>query len=277
MDHLSEALRTAVADPPPTGINLDRLIRGERRARQRRWFVGAVAAVAVLSTTVVTAVVRAPAGLGVGGLPSPTKTNPGAAANPVGACAAVRPAPTGSTPTGEKPGRGGSSTSSVAPPTEPSGAAVARLSSVLNAAIRLAMPNVSVTDDIHPDCEGIQFEPDVYPALYYASFEAKDAQGVGIVVVMVHHVQFVAMDSYVRHENRPDGTRIGWNEEAQGAGTRGLHGEQVSVLRPDGTFVTALSQNITGANYDVFTRPTAPATTEQLIDIAADPGLTLYP
>jgi hypothetical protein len=276
MEHLSEALRTAVADPPPTGINLDRLILGERRARQRRWFAGGVAAVAVLSTGVVTAVVRAPAGLGVGGLPSATgtKTDLGPPADPVGACVAVRPTPTGSARTDDKPG-GGQPPESGGAPTEPRAAAVTRLSATLNAAVRLTMPNVSVTDDIHPDCEGIQFEPDVYPALYYASFEARDMHGVGIVVLMIHHIQFVAMDSYGQRETRPDGSQVGWNQDGSGSG--GMQSTQVSVLRPDGTFVTALSQNITGANYDVITRPTAPATAEQLIAIAADPGLTLYP
>jgi hypothetical protein len=276
MEPLSDTLRAAVADPPPSSIDLDRLIVGERRARQRRWFAGGAAALAVLSATgTVVATVRAPGGLGVGGIPSATKPNPTGELQRVGSCVAMLPTPTGATTRtdGKTPA---APPEAPNPPTEPTAVAVPRLSTVLNAALAATLPLMSYADDVHPDCERIQFEPDMYPAKYYASFEAKDTQGVGIVVVMIHYIPFVDMNSYRHHETRPDGTSVGWNEDpAMGQG--GLHGAQVSVLRADGTFLTLLSQNITGANYEVATRPTAPATVEQLIAIGTDPGLTLYP
>jgi hypothetical protein len=280
MEHLSDALRAAAADPPPSGIDLDRLIVGERRARQRRWFAGGAAALAVLSTAgVVTATVRAPGGLGVGGLPSATETRPnsGVPAQPLGRCTAIRPTPTGVTTRtdGETPGPG--QEASPPAPTEPTAAAVLRLSTVLNAAVASTLPTLAVSDAVHPNCEAIQFEPDLHPALYYADFHAKDERGAGTVVVMVHYRQFVDPAVYEHHETRPDGTWVGWNEDTRVPEMGDVHGVQVSVLRPDGTFLTLLAQNITGANSNAPTRATAPATVEQLIAIGTDPGLTLYP
>jgi hypothetical protein len=272
MEHLSEAMRAAVADPPPSGIDLDRLIGGERRARQRRWFAGGAAALVVLSAAgAVTATVRVPGGSDVGGMPSAA-----GGPEPLGACTAVRPAPTASST-----GAGGKATGPgpgalPAAPTEPRTAAVPRLSTALNAAVASALPAMAYADDVHPNCEAIQFEPDLYPAMYYASLEARDAKGVGIVVVMIHYIPFVAMESYTHRETRPDGTQVGWSDDAP-MDPRIVQAVQVSVARPDGTFLTLLSQNITGANFDVATRERAPATAEQLIAIGTDPGLTLYP
>jgi hypothetical protein len=64
MDELSTLLREASEDAPPTGIDLDRLIAGERR-RRRSWWGAASAAGAVLAVVFAAFVVRgaAPNGL----------------------------------------------------------------------------------------------------------------------------------------------------------------------------------------------------------------------
>jgi hypothetical protein len=56
VDQLSDALRQAVADPPPSTIDIDRLIVGEQhRARRQRWLAAAAA-----TTLLVTAAVATP-------------------------------------------------------------------------------------------------------------------------------------------------------------------------------------------------------------------------
>jgi hypothetical protein len=267
MEHLSETLRAAAADPPPTGIDLDRLIAGERR--RRRVTTGAAGLVVLAVAGVAALTLRAPAGHGVGGLPS-------ASTGTLGDCVAVLPRPS-ATARGETAKPTATTTATPRMPTEPEHSAVVRLSAALDARLPAVMPGFTFTDVVHPTCEGIQFEPDVYPARYYANLQARDGAGIGTVVVMVHYVQFVDMSAYQHHETRPDGTIVGWMADTVVPEMGGLHGAQVSVLRPDGTFLTLLSQNIVDAKSDTFTRRTAPATVEQLIAIGTDPGLTLYP
>lgn len=78
MHELTDAMRTAAAAPPPTSIDLDRLIAGEQRAGRRRR--AAAMAAAALAMFAVAAVVAAGPRLGghnpVGG-PGPSATVPG--------------------------------------------------------------------------------------------------------------------------------------------------------------------------------------------------------
>jgi hypothetical protein len=53
MEHLSESLRIAAADPPPTGIDVDTLIEGEHRTARRRRWLAAVAGIAAAVTAVI--------------------------------------------------------------------------------------------------------------------------------------------------------------------------------------------------------------------------------
>jgi hypothetical protein len=54
VEPLSNAMHAATADPPPTSIDLDRIIAGQRRRHHLQYQVGAVAGVAVLGVVTVT-------------------------------------------------------------------------------------------------------------------------------------------------------------------------------------------------------------------------------
>jgi len=271
MEHLSETLRAAAADPPPSGIDLDRLIAGERRARQRRWLIGPAVAVAVLAIAgTVTLTFRSPGSHGAGGPPSSS----GPTAEPVGRCTAVRPSPTGESTV--DPGK--ATTTAPVPPTaltEPEGAAIARLSGVLNARLATVLPNASFADVIHPNCAGIQFAGDIYPGRYYASLQVKEGERLATLVVMIHYRPFVDMNVYQNSRSLPDGTEVGWNDESRVGNVKGGRDIQASVLRPDGTFLTLLSHN----DLMMATGPSVPSpvTAEQVVALGTDPGLTLYP
>lgn len=274
MDHLTESLYLAVAEPPPTRIDVDLLIERENRMRRRRRLLAAGASGLAATVVVAMVSVRAPGDIGIG-IEAGRSGTPAAA----GLCAAVLPTPSSSM-TGPDRGRPTSAAPETLkpPPTEPKNAAVARLSAELNRVLATALPGMSFADSIHPDCTRIQFEPDIYPALYYSSIIAKDSAGVGTIVVMVHHSQFVSMNVYTSRETRPDGTQIGWNADATPKELANrLSRVQVSVLRPDGTFLTLLSHSAQEPGDQNPARPTPPATAEQLIKIGTAPGLTLYP
>jgi hypothetical protein len=283
MEQLSEALNRAAADPPPTGIDLDHLIAREHRARgRRRWLAGSAAALAVLVATG-TAVLVGPGGWSgaVPGTEPTTKTDPGVRPQELGRCSQNRPVATtpGGGPGGEKPAE--TSPPSLRPaPTEPTDAAVLRLSLALNATLGDVLPGFSVADHIHPNCEAIQFAPTTSPFLYEAVVVAKDATGYGRIAIGLMPataeppIGGCGDEETCVRETLPDGTLI---QKIGGVVLgAGLH-NQVAIVRPDGTALVLFSQNVQNPDETVTTRPTPPATVDQLIAIGTDPGLTLYP
>ncbi len=280
MDLLSESLQLAAADPPPTRIDVDRLIEGERRAGHRRRWVAAGSAAAVLAVSATTfLLVRAPAGGAVVGDSSSqavTKPDPGGQPERLGQCIAV------ARPPSTEPESSAAYGPIKPAPTETRDAAVPRLSRVLNDSLRQNLPGASFADERHPNCEAVQFQPDAHGFLYAAEFVAKDTAGPGQVVVGLRRATWesrAAFESgestlYEDRETRPDGTMVGWIEGARlGDGSR----HQVDVLRPDGTFVMLVAQTTSGGSDLNPTRPTPAATVEQLIAIGTEPNLTLYP
>jgi hypothetical protein len=264
MTDVRQMLRMTADQPPPTGIDLDSLIERETRARTRRHVLAAGLASTLVLLTVGTVVMLSTQGLrptgdriGVGG--------PTAAASQ---CAAVRPTPSLSDqPSYDDVPRGGSST-----PEEAESAAVIRLSAALNAAFEDHLPGRTVTDVTHLGCRWVQFEPRVYPALYYAWADVTDAAGTGGIVVMVNDKLYPGM-GYDHLETLADGTQVGWHKNSVAPGSPGF---QLGVLRPDGTHITVLCFNTKGLDH-VVARPAAPASIDELVAIATDPGLTLYP
>lgn len=293
MDHLSESLRLASAAPPPSGIDLDRLIAGERRSRRRRtWLTaGGAAALAVVAVlgTVTLVVGRGPGqnGYSVGAEPSKTaaKPDPGAKPEPVGHCTAM-PLPPQKESAGTPGGSPASPPASLKPaPTEPVDAAVLRLSTVLNRALHATLPEMNFADAIHPNCADTQVSQDVPPFAYAILVIAKDAAGVGSIVVGLSQATTESRDDfgaasapgnglYETHEVRSDGTIVGW--VSGGSATDG-HYNKVGVLRPDGTYITLLAETSKRSADTNPVRPTPPATVAQLIAIGTDPALTLYP
>jgi hypothetical protein len=256
MNDLGESMRRVTAEPPPARIDLDRLIAAESGARvRRRWLIAGGAGLAVLAVAGVVLVIARPGGgpaVGVGSTPS------------AGTCAAVRPTPSSDQdpsdvdiPRGEAP-----------PPTEPEADAVQRLSAVLTAAVAAHLPGRTVTDVLHPGCDRLQVEPHIYPALYYALLNLTDAGGTGSVVVMLNDKLYPALASYDNVQTLQDGTKVGW--------LAGPSGVQLGVARRDGTQITVLANTNKGLP-PVPGRADSPATVDELLPIATDPGLTLYP
>jgi hypothetical protein len=164
----------------------------------------------------------------------------------------------------------------VAVPTEPTDAAVLRLSTVLNRAIRSAMPGVSVVDVIHPTCAGIQFSGHHPPELYHADFDVVDARGVaGSITITVHYGRMPTFAGYPDVQTLRDGTRVSsWVVAFDDSPARSSH---AFVARPDGTKVRLMAADELVGGGDSLNRAEAPATPEQLVAIGTDPGLTLYP
>lgn len=252
MDPLSQSLRAAVDEIPPSRIDLDRLIRTEQRARSRRragWALAGTAGTLLAGVTGM-ALLR----------PVISPQLPQSGPDP---CAAVRPTPSTSEdaqfddiPPGTAP-----------QPTESEAAAVPRLSAALTAALATHLPDRTATDRIHPGCHWIQVEPNIYPARYYAQADiAGGAAGPGaFIIIMITEKDYPAVVgddtegaayAYPEIETLPDGTVVGHFGAAGQTGAR----------RSDGTTVTVIPHG----EGEV-------ATLEELIALATDPGLTLYP
>jgi hypothetical protein len=251
MNQLPDLLRRTVGNPPPSAIDLDQLIATEHQARRRRQaFTAGVAGVAVVG--VGASVMLWPAG-------SPTGLAPATTAGS-STCVAIRPTPSSSNDPTVGPN----------PLAEPEAAAVDRLSTVLDAALTAHLPGRTVTDVIHAGCETVRFEPRVYPARYYAWVDVSDATGTGGLVFMLNDKPFPGVDQYDNVQTLPDGTKVGWH----GPGEDGTF--QLGVERADGTSLTVLCLNTHGRDH-VTGRVTAPATVDEVLAIATDPGLTLFP
>jgi hypothetical protein len=243
METLSRSLQAAVDDMPPTTIDLEHLISRETRARRWRQagWSAAGAAGAVLAVTG-GAVLLVPV--------FQTPHQPAAAGNTP--CPAVRPVPTSS----DQPGYDGIPRGAAPEPTEPEAEAVRRLSAALTEALAARLPGRAATDGIHPGCGWVQVEPKIYPARYYAIASISDgAGGSGVrLIIMISDKDLPGVDFYEFHETMPDGTVVG---HAGGAG-------QLGARRADGTTVTVIPHGEV-------------ATLAELIALAADPSLTLYP
>lgn len=244
MDPLRRSLHALVDDVPPTSIDLDQLIHRELRAQSRRrigWVLAGAAGAAVALTT--GAVLLRPVA------PGP----PQQAASPTGACAAARPTPStsddasyGQLPRGEAP-----------EPTEAEADAVLRLSAAVTDSLATHLPGRTATDHLHPGCHWVQVEPDVYPARYYswADVSGGAADPGASIIIMISDKDLAETNVYPHRQTMPDGTVVGHFGEPG----------QIGAWRPDGTVLMLLLPQ-----GDV-------ATLAELVALAADPRLTLYP
>jgi hypothetical protein len=274
MDVLSESLRRATQAAPPTGIDVDALIAGERR-RRRALITGSVTGTAAAGVAVL---------LLAQILTSPGTSGP--APGPlVGPTACVAPTPSTSTPPEGGPSKGRFDPS--APPaedrgpyagptaglepvpyqgTEPVETAKHRLSLAFAAALRAALPGVPFADWADPNCalpQFITFDP-AFP--YEASAVVTDAQGRGDIVVHLYRAPAVrpSCDSCAWHQDLPGGgLAFGYPDEPT----------RVDVWRPDGTGNMILAVDHRGDT----PRATPPASRAQMIAIGAFPALSLYP
>jgi hypothetical protein len=251
MNDLRESMWAAAADLPPTGIDLDRLIDNEDRARRRRRTVaGSALLLAVAGTAMLLRPVAGAPPAGVGG--------PGTGAGD--GCVMAGPA-SSAVNRNDDLGRTGPV------PTEPEAVAVRRLSRVLGAALAAHLPGRTIVDAIRHGCGGELFEPNVDMSRYHAQVTFSDDRGTGALTIMINDRAFPGMSAYRNVHTLPDGSQIGW-----------LDGTllQLGVSRPDGTQITLYCENSRGTALQGG-QPAAPATVDELTAIATDPGLTLYP
>jgi hypothetical protein len=250
MESFRESLIAAVEQPPPSGIDIDRLIVGELRSSRfrRAAFVAAGGATAVL--------------LVAGGLVFlRPMIGPAQQAAASGVCAAARPTPSSSA----QPTFAGTAVNGVAAPSEPTSDGVARLSAALTDALAANLPGRTVADHLHVGCHWVQFEPNIYPARYYAWADVSGSAS-GSIVLMVSEqglpdVGDVGLEPgvgsvYEDVRTMPDGTVVGLFKNSY---------SQIGARRPDGTGLMLLVPD------------GQPATVDELIAIIANPRLTLYP
>lgn len=176
---LNEALRDAVAEPPPTGIDLDGLIGGEkRRARRHRWLTGGgvtALVVAALGAAILGVPGALPLPFAGGGAPPPCPvaspiasgsaqvlphaspsllplTHPSVSGYPGSPSASSQPDPTGSaidtSPGASAPPR---------PPTEACGTAATRFNGTLTEALHRALPNATFANAEDPHRPAVWF------------------------------------------------------------------------------------------------------------------------
>ena len=259
MDVLSESMRRVTEVAPPTRIDVDALIAGERR--RHRW---AVAGGATLATAVVAAglvvVVPLAGGHPVGGIAGPTPTD---------GCAPIAEVRT-PTPTAKISDAGGTVDTVRPAPTEPAAVAEQRLSLAFNQALRTAAPGMTFADFRRPGCELVQFANFGNTYLYEGMALATNGGGTG----------GIAVHFYQRPTGRPScggaGCSYDWIEDLPGGAVAFGFGEgQVHVWRTDGTAIMILS--VTSGTNQAISRITLPVNRVQMITIGTFPALTLYP
>jgi len=249
VQHLVDALRDATDTAPPTTIDLDNLIDTEYRRKRVRTGVGAVLVTAALAAV--------PLALTTGG---------GATAPPVyGAPASQSLSPLPS--------------SSLVPTRQPSNGSAQTLSDIVVPRVYAMLPGATLTDPrttapFHftgTDAHG-----------YNARATVKDAAGTGHLWFDYlreplpcatgpecdHSPPCPRVEDDVTCTVRGDGTKVQVIERKTG----GLRHNQVSLYRPDGSVVQLIAHNaditLDGSKEPVITRPEAPLTIAQLMELA---------
>ena len=221
MDLLTDQLRAAAADPPPSRIDLDALLAGERRRRQRI-AVGGVAA-AVLALAVAVPLIL--------GYPAP----------PGGPVIAGVPAP-GQSPPGPSPVAGA-----------PQDAEASRLTGIFAGWLRAALPAATLTDpNSPPGSPAPWFLGEA--GNYKAGVQVVDAAGLGhVFALLIADLPPCTTEPHCETgpdcptpevdgtycELRPDGTKV----FVVSVDNAGMISHQVSVYAPDGTIAQTSASN----------------------------------
>lgn len=275
MDLLTDQLRAAAADPPPSRIDIDALLAGERHRRQRIAVGGVAAAVLALAVAV-------PLILGYPGPPG------------------------GSSLVGASPPVAASPSAGVSPPAgAPQDAEAARLTGIFAGWLRATLPAATRTDPNAPGSPAPWFLGEA--GQYKAGVDAADAAGLGHIFAMVladlppcttepcetgPECPAPEIDG-TYCELRPDGTKV----FVVSMDNAGMINHQVAIYAPDGTLAQISASNF-GLAPDVdptasaggmtircsttepkkcdgtppldITRPTPPLTVAQLIEIGLE-------
>lgn len=275
---LSETMRQAVADPPPSSIDLDRLIRGERlRERRQRWLagVGAAAGVAVVIGATSAALTGRvpPYSDGVGAPPCP-----GVSDNPPATAAPAHPGFTNSPVPRAWPA-----------PTEPCGLAVSRLDLALTEALHGVLPSATLTNAEDARRAPVSFQPTGFG--YEAMVIVRDGDREARIHIVLDP-RGASFAPPTACENPAPGcslrtvadgavVMVHWSDAGH------LPGGSGDVFRPDGTVVSARVFPNTCAPGPLYQPCASPVSGPRLLPqamsaewlqtLVTNPALTLYP
>jgi hypothetical protein len=275
MDDLTYRMRAVTNSPPPTHIDIDTLISGERRRGQVLRVAGVTAgtAVAVVATLWTVSTLTGP-----GGIPA---AGGGVAAGPSFAlCAPLSPSPTGQPAAAKSDGAGRRG------PAEPVADAVGRLSMVFDDALGTVLPGIKVSPAVR-GCDRPQFQYSPQYQEYSVGVGLSDNAGSGALSLTVSASdpdEPRQCQEGVTCERRelPGGAVAVLYTLSDPVGIAGGIQYQVTVFRPDGTRVFAMSNNIDykgdpdPAKAKV-TRSAPIGTPDQLVQLGQVPGLTFNP
>jgi hypothetical protein len=282
VNDLPTYLRAAADEPPPTTIDLDALIAGERRRSRTvrlATFGGGIVAVTALIVGVTLSAGSLVGGVLHAGAPPGTAT-PGDPSNePTADVGSDEPVPCGVVIIAPK-GVYQSFTGTRPDPAEPPGQIARRMSEALDTALVARLPKDTAIRDLgHTSgCDRRQFVYDPQRREYNLPLAITTPAGTARLFVLVMPKTADWDRCYVtppdamcqRHELRGGGQ---YASDTMVAGSEVRH--TVTVFRADDTMV---SMQVT--NFDLNNRPVAgsqpPLSIEQLVELGQTPGLTLY-
>ncbi|MER7587011.1 hypothetical protein ABTW72_05685 [Micromonospora sp. NPDC127501] len=263
MDELYDQLRAAVAQAPPTRIDVDELILADRRRRQHRaWALtgsGVAVAVIALTSTLITGPYR-------------DSREPTANTGP-SLCAPLNASPSGQVSPFERYG-------SAPPfPSEQPATAAVRLTVALRDALSVNLPRDLTVESGVPGCPlpQLSYERTVTGYVYGVTVKLSRGDDRGdLVIGLSPALGAVPACMLPMHPTKdcstdqlPDGTQMALGTEVDPAA--GTSRRSATVLRPDGTSVTVKLVQA-GASVDDLL-----LTEDQLVTIGRWPGFNLYP
>ncbi|MEU4777559.1 hypothetical protein [Micromonospora sp. NPDC023633] len=282
MDELAQQMRSAVASPPPTRIDVDRLIADDRqRRRHRAWTVAGTGVAAVVAAVAVTPALLVGPAAGPGGLTLPASG--GSPSADPSLCPVVEPEPSG------PPAPQQSYETVRDRPTERPDDGVARLTLVLRPALAAVVPAGLSVDGTIPGCDQVQFTYEKSHWHYYAHARlTRSGQADNLTVSLIPTAADGPRGCAGAPDTRactsrplPDGGTIAYG--SADPGDEGHEQRWAQVQRADGTTVTVTTDNHhieggeNGATPTIRFGPPPVLTVAQLTAIATTPGLTLHP
>ncbi|MFF0470190.1 hypothetical protein ACFYPX_22475 [Micromonospora zamorensis] len=277
MDELTRQFQAAVAGSPPSRIDLDMLIAADRQRRQHRnWTLTGTGVAAVVAAVAVAPVLFGGPDAGRGQMALPPIASGSRPA--VALCPTVAPSASGP----EAPLQTYDTVRSR--PSESPQRSEIRLSEALRTAVDAAVPtDVTVVGSV-PECDKPQFAYDSrYREYTTIGLLSRDGRRGHLIVAVRPTPAGAQADCAEAPDQRDcevwglgdDGVALVSTTTDPGGGVQ----RWVQLQRVDGTSVTVTTDNMVVAA-DGTPRLTAPEpllTSQELVELARAPGLTLYP